>query len=111
MAKSHIKVITYIALAVLAIVLLLIGAWIIRARKYERGYAQVGNGDSKQKIIASMGEPSKVEDCHYFMYSSVDVRDKERCVEMYWYGLFPDEYIFVLDKDGLVIYKFHNVSG
>ena len=111
MAKTYTKIIIYTALAIVIAALTFIGACVVRAKKYERGYAQVGVGESKQKVVALLGDPSEIENCHYFIHSGVNERDKERCVEMYWYRSFLEDWVFVFDKDGKVISKFYNISG
>jgi hypothetical protein len=99
MAKAH-RIIICVVLAVVLVPLAYVGACSVKAKRYERGYAQVGVGDTKRDVTQLLGEPSEVERC----YSG------EGCAEVYVYNSFMERWGFVLDGDGKVVHKYYNVS-
>jgi hypothetical protein len=104
----------------IAVVLLVIGVPVLYAandyrlkKKYERALNQIQVGDSKQDIVALLGEP----DGRYWCYPLPTDHDTperkkfhEQCVDEYWYVTFLQPYIITFDKDGRVSGKGHMVS-
>ena len=78
-------------------------------RRWERGYSQIAEGDSEQKVIEILGRPTEIKDCNRFSYSG---RPEiwQKCSEEYWYIAFMQEWVYVIDKDGKVLTKSHSVS-
>ena len=98
----------------LVIILLAIGAayaWnsISAPRRWERGYAQLAEGDPEQKVLDIMGKPSEAKDCYRPRYSGNEELWR-KCAEEYWYFGFMEEWVFVIGKDGKVVAKWHSVS-
>jgi hypothetical protein len=98
----------------LVVLLLAIGtayAWsaFSTPRRWERGYDQIAEGDSEQKVLDIMGKPSETKDCDDLRYSSNGQLSRE-CAEEYWYSSFMEERIFVIGKNGKVVAKWHSVS-
>ncbi len=98
----------------LVILLLAIGAayaWnsLSTPRRWERGFAQIAEGDSEQKILDIMGKPSESKDCYQPRYSGNDQLFRE-CAEEHWYYAFVERWVVVIGKNGKVIAKWHTVS-
>ena len=77
--------------------------------KWERGYSQIEAGDSKDKVVAILGKPTEIKDCHSTRYSAPP-EIWQKCAEEYWYIAFLQEWGYVIDKDGKVLSKWHSVS-
>jgi hypothetical protein len=77
--------------------------------RWERGFAQIAEGDSEQKVLELMGKPSEAKNCDELRYSSNDQLWKE-CAAEYWYSGFMENWIFVISKNGKVVAKWHDVS-
>jgi hypothetical protein len=73
--------------------------------KYERGLNQIQVGDSRQSVVALMGEPNERYWC-YPLPTNHDTPERkrfhERCVEEYWYVTFLKPYIVTFDKNDQV---------
>ena len=108
MRKDY-KVVTYVVLALIILPSALIGARAVRAKRWERGYARIEVGQSKQKVVDSLGEPSEIRRCGGHVYS--DGRVTGECAETYLYRSFLEDWVVFIDKDGNVIGKSYNVSG
>ena len=81
----------------------------MRAKQYDRGYAQVAMGQPKQRVIEAMGKPSEIEGCDRPVYSGGKVAGQ--CYQTMVYYSFLEKWVVVLDRDGNVIGKYYNVSG
>lgn len=99
MAKE-IRIVIYVALATGIYCAASIGACVVKAKRYERGYAQLGVGDTKRDVTQLLGEPSEVEPCYA----------GEKCAEVYVYYSFMERWGVVFDRDGKVVDKYYNVS-
>jgi hypothetical protein len=76
----------------------------------KEGFHRVKRHDTKAEVIELMGQPSEISGCHEVIHSGVHQELKENCVEMYYYFGFLEKWDVVLDKDGNVISKSHQVS-
>jgi hypothetical protein len=99
----------------LSVLVLIIGvgvvyAWNVlpNARRWERGYSQIAEGDPEEKVIEILGKPTEIKDCDELRYSRPEIWQK--CAEEYWYIAFMQEWGYVIDKDGKVLLKWHSVS-
>jgi hypothetical protein len=102
------------------IVLLLLSSPVLYAaneyrlkEKYERALARIRVGDSRQRVVALMGEPDEREWC-YPLPTASDTpelkRFHERCVEQYRYSTFMKPYYISFDKDSRVSGKGYTIS-
>ena len=80
-------------------------------KRYEKAFSQISVGNSKEKVISVFGEPKKIENCHYIIYSEVKQETIDNCVEIHWYIGFLEEWGFVFDKDGKVLQRLYSISG
>jgi len=78
------------------------------ARRWEQGYSKISEGDSQEKMVEILGEPTKIKDCFHSSFGNQEIRQK--CVKEYWYIAFLQEWVYVIDKDGKVLTKWHSVS-
>ena len=99
MAKVS-RILVYVALMTVIVPLFFIGACVVKAKRYESGFARVAVGDSKQKVIDLLGEPSEVEGCYA----------DEKCADVFVYYSFMERRGFIFDNGGKVINKYYNVS-
>jgi hypothetical protein len=77
--------------------------------RWERGYSQIEEGDSEQKVLEIMGKPSEINDCDRQRYSG-NPELWQKCAEEYSYVAFMQIWKVVIGKDGKVVAKWHNVS-
>lgn len=110
-SKRSIKTITF-SLIILLLVILSIVAWphLFKKESYQRGYAKIQIGDSKQSVVGIFGPPTKITDCYDFTFSTDNENLKKACVEEYWYKASIEQWVFVFDKNHNVISKSHNIS-
>ena len=100
---------------VLALILFLVSsAWSRRQRneRYERGFAAIKTGDSRDAVIASMGQPHEVEDCPSTPFSDkkMEAEFRSKCFQQYRYALLMKVYTISFDRTGTVINKSSAVS-
>jgi hypothetical protein len=99
--------------AVAALVIGLLAVFLIRPsprERYKRAYSTINIGDSKQSMITAFGQPSEITDCYSYQHTERDETLRAKCVEEYWYKAALEEWVFVLDRNGVVIAKGHDVS-
>ena len=58
------KIVSSVILVIILVPSILIGACVVRVKRYERKYAQVEAGQSKQSVVDALGEPSDVQGCY-----------------------------------------------
>jgi hypothetical protein len=80
-------------------------------KRYEKAFAQINIGDSKEKAADVFGKSGKIENCHYIIYSEVKQETKDKCVEIHWYIGFLEEWGFGFDNEGKVIQRLYSISG
>src|SRR5215208_7507938 len=78
------------------------------ASRWERGYSQIAEGDSEEKVLDIVGRPTEIKDCDDLRYSRPEIWQK--CAEEYSYSAFMQEWGYVISKEGRVLLKWHSVS-
>jgi hypothetical protein len=103
-----------LALAVAVILYLVSSSWSRRQRteRLERGYVAIKLGDSRDAVIAAMGQPHDVADCPYTPFSDQKMEEEFRlkCFQQYRYIVLMKVYTISLDRTGTVINKTDVVS-
>jgi hypothetical protein len=105
-------------LLIVAAVILVVSAYLLlmqylKGRRYENGYAQIKVGDSKESVVAKMGNPERVDICRTVSSPHDTAQDKkyqEQCVQEYWYVTFLHPYVIAFDKQSRVLAKGYQVS-
>jgi hypothetical protein len=99
-----------ISLALVLIIVAAIYGWraLPSARLWEEGYLKISEGDSEERVVEILGEPTKIKDCFASSFGKQETRQK--CAKEYWYIAFLQEWVYVIDKDGKVVTKWHSVS-
>ena len=78
--------------------------------RYSRAYPAIKVGDTKQSIISVFGKPSAITNCYSYQHSEPNETLAAKCAEEYWFRAGLEEWVLVLDKDGVVISKGHDIS-
>ena len=78
------------------------------SRRWEQGYSKISKGDPEEKLVETLGEPTEIKDCFHSSFGNQEIRQK--CAKEYWYIAFLQEWVYVIDKDGRVLAKWHSVS-
>ncbi len=103
-----------LALLVAVILYLVSSAWSRRQRneRYERAFAAIKTGDSRDAVVAAMGNPHAVEDCPYtpFADKKMEAEFRSKCFQQYRYILLMKVYTISFDRTGTVINKSDVVS-
>ena len=103
-----------LALAVAVILYLFSTTWSRRQRneRFERGFAAINAGDSREAVVAAMGNPHAVEDCPYtpFTDKKIEAEFRSKCFQQYRYVLLMKVYTISFDRTGTVINKSSVVS-
>jgi hypothetical protein len=89
------------------------GSYYLRDRKIVRAHAQIQVGDSKQTVIALMGQPSLIEKCNdgdMWGLTPEQRTFKEQCTDTYVYTGFLRRDDVVFDKNDSVLAKYVSVS-
>lgn len=82
------------------LVVITIGLHEVRRRNKEEAFTKISTGNSKQEVLALLGEPEETRAC----------RGEEGCKDLFIYYSFMERWGFVFDEDGKVIDKYCNVS-
>jgi len=95
----------------LLIVLGVIYVWnsLPSARRWEQGYSQISEGDYETKVTDVLGQPTEINACHASRYGGNPELGR-KCAKEYWYIAFLQEWVYVIDQNGIVIAKWHSVS-
>lgn len=101
-------------LAVVAIVVAVAGFFFWQFHRWDRGFAQIHAGDSRQQVRQIMGAPTEATDAMIGIYGSkrrVANRVKG-CTKQYWYYPFftPECWWIAFDAQGQVLTTFHYIS-
>ena len=103
-----------LALAVAVVLYLFSTTWSQRQRneRFERGFAAIKTGDSRDAVVAAMGNPHAVEDCPFTPFSDkkMEAEFRSKCFQQYRYVLLMKVYTISFDRTGTVIYKSSVVS-
>ena len=78
------------------------------SRRWKDGYSKISEGDPEEKVIEILGEPTHIKDCFHSSFGNQEILQK--CAKEYWYIAFLQEWVYVIDKDGKVLAKWHSVS-
>lgn len=112
--RAQVLIVVILALALATIVYLV---FITRARsqrieRYRRAYAEIKIGDSRDAIVALMGEPHEVTGCPYtpFADPKEEAEFRSKCFQEYEYVELMVRYTISFDRSGAVIYKSKAVS-
>ena len=103
-----------LALAVAVVLYLFSTTWSRRQRneRFERGFTAIKTGDSRDAVVAAMGNPHAVEDCPTTPFSDkkMEAEFRSKCFQQYRYVLLMKVYTISFDRTGTVIYKSSVVS-
>lgn len=83
-----------------------------RTERYERGFQAIQIGDSRDAVVAAMGEPHSAEDCSStpFADPGMGAEFRAKCFQQYRYVLLMKVYTISFDRNGAVINKTSAVS-
>ena len=109
MAKTRTRIL--ILLTLIGVIVGAVYAWnsLPHASRWERGYSQIEEGDSKRKLLEILGKPTEIKDCYSTMHSAPR-EIWEKCGEEYRYIAFMQEWCYVIDREGNVLTKWRSVS-
>lgn len=103
-----------LALAVALILYLFAANWSRRQRneRLERGFAAIQIGDSRDAVVAAMGQPHSVEDCSFTPFSDpkLEAEFRSKCFQQYRYVVLMKVYTISFDRNRTVIAKSDVVS-
>ena len=87
-------------------------SWSRRSGSYERAYTAIRVGDSRQAVVAAMGEPQMVKNCSYTPFSDekLEAEFRSKCFQEYEYVELMARYTIAFDRNGAVIHKSMAVS-
>ena len=97
-----------ILLVMILVPLFLTGSCYLRSKDYGRGFASVAEGQTIWNVTDAMGQPDEIETCYGPVYSNERVVGQ--CSKTLVYYSFLQKWGVILDKNGTVIAKYHNVS-
>jgi hypothetical protein len=80
--------------------------------RYDRAYAPIKVGDSRDAVVAAMGKPHAVTDCSYTAFSDkkMEAEFRSKCFQEYEYVELMARYTISFDRNGAVIFKSKAVS-
>jgi hypothetical protein len=101
-----------LGLALAAMVYLVSRSWSRTMGSYDRPYTEIRVGESREPVVAMMGEPKSVTDCSHTPFSDkkLEAEYRSKCFQEYEYVEFLARYTISFDRNGLVIYKSKAVS-
>ena len=102
--------IVLLGLIVLVICVGVTYAWhsVSRSKRWERGYDEIKEGDSEEKVLEILGKPTEDNDCDRLRYSRPEIWPQ--CADEYRYIGFMQEWGYVIGKNKTVLLKWHSVS-
>src|SRR4051812_47542401 len=98
--KTLNRIMFALVLAIVAIPVIYTVSIMITKRKYEKGYAKIHVGDSKQKVTELLGEPGDIEVCY----------KGDNCHYKQVYYSVIEKWVVVFDGDNNVVDTYYNVS-
>jgi hypothetical protein len=110
---KRILIVTSLVLVACLPLLYFAGRHYLRDRRIVRAQAQIQVGDSKQKVIALMGQPDRIEKCNdgdTWGLTPEQRKFKEQCTDTYVYDTFLRRDDVVFDKNASVLAKYVLVS-
>ncbi|HEU4834270.1 MAG TPA: hypothetical protein VFS90_07645 [Pyrinomonadaceae bacterium] len=109
MASTRKKWIVRVVLLLIALGAVYVWNSLPSPRRWEQGFNQLSEGDHISKVTGVLGQPTKIDGCNPARFSH-DPELKKRCIKEYSYISFLEEWVYVVDQDGIVIAKWHSVS-
>lgn len=105
-------IIIILCLAVGATLYFVFRNWSRGGDSYNRAYMAIRVGDSRQAVVAAMGEPRAVTDCSYTPFSDkkLEAEFRSKCFQEYEYVELMARYTIAFDRNGAVIHKSMTVS-
>lgn len=106
---------TVVMIAILLISSLAVGVIWSRKEKgerFNRAYEEIKVGDSRQVVVAALGEPSKITVCSYTPFNDPkkEAEFRAKCFQQFDYSSFMGRRSIYFDQSGLVIAKTSAVS-
>ena len=98
-----------IVLIAVAAPVILFGASRILRNRFEARFSEVSAGQTREELLALLGEPSVTEQCSGPVYSD-EKRIVGTCSQNWRYAGFIEVWGVQVDKDGRVLNKYYNVS-
>ena len=110
-AQIAVMIVT-LGLAVAATLYFVFRSWSRRMGDYDRAYTAITVGDSREEVVAAMGEPQAVTDCSYtpFADKKLDAEFRSKCFQQYEYVELMARYTISFDRNGMVFNKSTAVS-
>jgi preprotein translocase subunit YajC len=101
-----------LVLAVAAMLYFVFRSWSRRMGDYQRAYTAITVGDSREEVVAAMGEPQAVTDCSAtpFADKKLEAEFRSKCFQQYEYVQLMARYTISFDGNGTVINKSKAVS-
>lgn len=101
-----------LGLAVAAMLYFVFKSWWRSMGYYERAYAAIKVGDSRDTVVAAMGEPQAVRDCSNTPFSDkqLEAEFRSKCFQQYEYVELMARYTISFDQTGAIIHKSKVVS-
>ena len=97
-----------------AIGVVIAGFFLWQSHRWERGFAHIHVGDSREQVHQIMGAPTETTDATIGIYGSKRLATDRipDCTEQYWYYPFftPECWWVALDAQGHVLSTYHYVS-
>lgn len=105
-------VIVLLGLAVAATLYFAFENWSRKIGSYDHAYTAINVGDSRDAVVATMGEPQAVRDCSYTPFSDkkLEAEYRSKCSQEYEYVELMARYIISFDGKGTVIHKSKGIS-
>ncbi len=105
-------IIIILGLAVAAMLYFAFQSWSRRMGSYDRAYTAVKVGDSRETVVAAMGEPRAITNCSYTQFSDkkLEAEFRSKCFQEYEYVELMARYTISFDRNGAVIHKSMAVS-
>lgn len=111
--SKRVLIVTGLVLLVSLPLFYLAGSHYLRDRRIVQAHAQIQVGDSKQKVIALMGQPDRIEKCNdldTWALTPEQRKYKEQCTDTYIYDTFLRRDDVVFDKNNIVMAKYVSMS-
>ena len=105
-------IIITLGLAVAAALYLVFESWSRRRGSYDAAYTAIKVGDTREALVAVIGEPQTVTDCSNTPFSDkrLEAEYRSKCFQEYEYVELMARYKISFDRKGTVIHKSKAVS-
>lgn len=83
-----------------------------KIERFTRAYEAIRVGDSREAVLAGLGEPQSVTDCTNIAFSDPkkEAEFRARCIQRYEYVSLMARYMISFDRNGAVFDKSEMVS-